>query len=64
MLRERLFGKLKLSQSGKDPEGEKIGKHKWSSSEEFQKGYDAIWRGGPEVNFQSPNEWRRIREKM
>jgi hypothetical protein len=57
MLRERLLGKLKLSQIGKDPE--KSVKHKMSSSEEFQKGYDAIWKAGPQVNFQNPNDWRR-----
>ncbi len=65
MFREKLFEKLKLAKIGNEQDEEKIGKPKrLSSSEEFQKGYDAIWREGPKVSYNNTNDWRRMGDKM
>ncbi len=31
---------------------------KQTSSEEFIKGYDAIWKSGPSVKYTNPDSWR------
>ena len=65
MFKERLLDTLKKSQNSKDPDKDmsqtitKIEKHKRLSSQEFLKGYDAIWREGPKTPYQNPNAWRR-----
>lgn len=65
MFKERLLEALKRSQTEQQPDqtlqtaATKIQKQRRLSSEEFQKGYDAIWKEGPKTVYQNPNAWRR-----
>ena len=42
---------------------DKIQTQKRLSSEEFLKVYDALWKEGPEVKYQTPDAWRNHEEK-
>ncbi len=65
MFKERLLEALKRSQNEEQPDQTlqiavtKIQKQKRLSSEEFLKGFDAIWKEGPKTAYQNPNAWRR-----
>jgi hypothetical protein len=38
---------------------DKIQRQKRLSTEEFRKIYDTLWKEGPKVKYQSPDEWRK-----
>jgi hypothetical protein len=65
MFKDKLLETLNRSKTN-DKEGKKkikaIGKiqrQKRLSTEEFLKVYDTLWKEGPEVKYQSPDEWRK-----
>jgi len=65
MFKERLIEALKQSQNKETTNQTlqttmtKIQNQKRLSSEEFLKGFDAIWKDGPKTAYQNPNAWRR-----
>lgn len=71
MFKERLLETLKLSQNGNKPDEEtlqttmtKIQNHKALSSKESLKVYDTIWKEGPKIAYQNPNNWRKAGDTL
>jgi hypothetical protein len=65
MFEEKILERLKVSQKGSKPDDErsqimiKLQKHERLTSQEFEKVYETIWKDGPKMVYQKPEDWRK-----